>query len=424
MSAVRRTFIFFHHEAFGPISLSALHAGKALFGGGVARLRLLFTLADRGHDVFLVGNVETGEFGGVKAVSGAGPEFLAALAEEKPGILVFNNPPSEELWRAFSTRRWPGIRTVIWAGNHFEQQWVDRLARRDIDRIVCVSRWHRDCYRIQNGFARIEFSYSGIDKDLLSRRGSVEPDTVLSLSVPRRTKGFDLLLAAWRLVRTSNPRARLIVSGAARMHAPEAAVGSTGILDADIESEFPDIFAGGPPSIEAAGIRLMGARPLTEVHDQLSRAAVAVVNPSHWSPETYCRAAVEAQAAGVPVVGALCGSLPEVVANERTGILCRDQSPESVAAAIVRLLDDPQLARTMGQSGPAWANWLADYDLIAPDWEGIAARAESDSPAPSEPRPLEDRLRVLGYGRLRSLLRATLPSSVRTLLRPTKASPS
>jgi glycosyltransferase involved in cell wall biosynthesis len=202
------------------------------------------------------------------------------------------------------------------------------------------------------------------------------------------------------------------------MHAPDAALGNTGILDADVESEFPDIFGGGPASIEASGIRLMGARPLAEVHGHLSRAAVAVVNPGHRSPETYCRAAVEAQAAGVPVVGALSGSLPEVVANERTGLLCREEGPQAIADAIARLLDDPQLARTMGQSGPAWANWLADYELIAPDWEGIAERAENDSPAPSEPRPLEDQLRKWGYGRARSWLRAALPSSVRKLVRP------
>ena len=421
VSAVNRTFIFFHHEPFGPISLASLHAGKALFGGSVARLRLLFTLVRREHDVYLVGNVEAGEFEGVKAIPAIGPEFLPALAVRHPAVLVFNNPPPEKVWAEFSARRSPNLRTVIWAGNHYEQQWADRLTRREIDRIVCVSRWHRDCYRTQRGFERIEVSYSGIDKDLLCPRGIVEPNTVISLSVPRRTKGFDRLVAAWRIVRASNSRAVLIVSGAARMHAPGAPLGATGTLDADIEAEFPDIFHDGAISRDAAGIRLMGARPLAEVHESLSRAAVAVVNPGHGSPETYCRAAVEAQAAGVPVVGAWSGSLPEVVADERTGILCRDDSPETIAGAILRLLNEPDLARTMGHFGPAWANWLADYDLIAPDWEGIAERADNDRPAPAEPRAMEDRLRELGYGQLRSWLRAALPSSVRRIVKPTKA---
>jgi len=46
--------------------------------------------------------------------------------------------------------------------------------------------------------------------------------------------------------------------------------------------------------------------------------------------------AIEALAAGIPVVAARVGGLPEVVSSENLGVLCEAGSPQSLAAAIVR----------------------------------------------------------------------------------------
>lgn len=420
MTRASRTFVFYHHESFGPFTLEELQAGQARFGGSVARLRLLFPLAARGHDVWLVGNVHSGSHDGVRALS------VRSLAEFSPAsrntTLVFNNPPPEPDWLHYTAKPWPGTRTVIWAGNHFEQNWMDRVCSREVDRIVCVSHSHREHYRVFRGFERIEASYSGIDRDFLAPRTRIEPNVALSLSVPRRTKGFDRLLHSWRIVRKSCPDARLLVSGASSMHDPDARLGKTGLLDADIEEEFPDLFADPPHSLHANGIELLGRRSLPEVYSALSKVLFAVVNPGFDSPETYCRAAVEAQAAGVPVVGARSGSLPEVIADGRTGLLARDPRPETLANAMVRLFRDPALAQMMGTDGIAWSRWLADYDLIAPDWEFIAERAETDEPAPCVPRAAEDRLREMGYGSARAWVRASLPRPARAFVQTVRSS--
>lgn len=408
---MRRTFVFFHHEPFGPFTLADLHGGNARYGGSVARLRILFALARRGHEVWLAGNVTPGEHGAVKAVAAqSARQALDAIGSSAP-VLVYNNPPSEAEWSdACAGRR---VRRVVWAGNPFEQRWMDRLVGGDLDRIVCVSRWHRDTYRVYDGFEKLEVSYSGIDRDLLTERRPVEAGLVLSLSVPRSSKGFDRLLAAWLSVRAEHPSARLVVSGAARMHHPDAVLGRTGILDAEVEDRFPQIFGQGTTSMAGWGVELLGAVALGDVYATLAKAAVAVVNPSHNSVETYCRAAVEAQAMGVPVVGARAGALPEVIADGRTGLLTRTPDPQALASAIGRLLGDSELAASMSEAGPPWSHWMSDYDLIAPDWERIAERADTGEPAPCEPHSLEDGLRRLGYGRFRSRLKSLMPSQLR-----------
>lgn len=64
-----------------------------------------------------------------------------------------------------------------------------------------------------------------------------------------------------------------------------------------------------------------------------------------------CRAALEAMAAGRPVVARAVGALPETVVDGETGLLVGDESPRAVATALAAILADPARARAMGEAG-------------------------------------------------------------------------
>jgi glycosyltransferase involved in cell wall biosynthesis len=64
-----------------------------------------------------------------------------------------------------------------------------------------------------------------------------------------------------------------------------------------------------------------------------------------------CRAALEAMAAARPVVARRVGALPETVVDGETGLLVKDDRPQSVAEALAAILGDPARARAMGQAG-------------------------------------------------------------------------
>jgi L-malate glycosyltransferase len=64
-----------------------------------------------------------------------------------------------------------------------------------------------------------------------------------------------------------------------------------------------------------------------------------------------CRAALEAMAAGRPVVARAVGALPETVADGETGLLIDNEAPGAVAAALWAILSDPARARAMGEAG-------------------------------------------------------------------------
>jgi D-inositol-3-phosphate glycosyltransferase len=94
-------------------------------------------------------------------------------------------------------------------------------------------------------------------------------------------------------------------------------------------------------------IRFLGAVP----HDRLARyyalADVCVV-PSRV--ETFGLVALEAQAQGTPVVAARVGGLPEVVADEETGLLVEGREPRDYCSAISKILHDEAGRERMGEA--------------------------------------------------------------------------
>jgi glycosyltransferase involved in cell wall biosynthesis len=64
---------------------------------------------------------------------------------------------------------------------------------------------------------------------------------------------------------------------------------------------------------------------------------------------------LEAMGAGLPVVATRVGAIPELIEPGRTGILVEPGNAAALSNAIMKLLDDPQLARRLGDA----ARWRA-----------------------------------------------------------------
>jgi glycosyltransferase involved in cell wall biosynthesis len=69
------------------------------------------------------------------------------------------------------------------------------------------------------------------------------------------------------------------------------------------------------------------------------------------SEEPFGRIAIEAMAAGTPVVGPRTGGIAESVVDGQTGLLAEPKDAESFAKATSQLLRDPALRQTLGQAG-------------------------------------------------------------------------
>jgi glycosyltransferase involved in cell wall biosynthesis len=81
--------------------------------------------------------------------------------------------------------------------------------------------------------------------------------------------------------------------------------------------------------------------------------------------ESFGRIAVEAMAAGLPVVGVRDGGIAEVVEHEVTGLLAPPNDADEMAASIARLASNPDQRARMGLAGRKRAEALYSLDAHA-----------------------------------------------------------
>jgi glycosyltransferase involved in cell wall biosynthesis len=106
-------------------------------------------------------------------------------------------------------------------------------------------------------------------------------------------------------------------------------------------------------------VRFLGVRPDARA---LMGAADVVVMPSRW--EGLPLAALETLASGTPLVATDVRGLRELVADGRDALLVPEDR-EALAGALRRLLDDPVLARRLGDGGRRVEGAGSDEQLIA-----------------------------------------------------------
>ncbi len=224
---------------------------------------------------------------------------------------------------------------------------ADRLA----DAVVCVSRAVEQQTAAavgENGQAARSVVYDGFDLDsflsrpveergaLLARYGIAPAARVVaSLGGIQRRKGqLDLVEAAALLV-PDFPDLVFALGGAA---------GDAEYVTA-LDARIAALGLGGIGGLGGGHVRRIGFEP--DVRNLLSLSE-ALVHPSH--SEGFSLAVLEAMASGLPVVATRCGGPEEIVEDGVSGLLVPVGAPRELAAALRRLLAEPEAARAMGQA--------------------------------------------------------------------------
>jgi glycosyltransferase involved in cell wall biosynthesis len=162
----------------------------------------------------------------------------------------------------------------------------------------------------------------------------------------RREKGHDVLLDAAALVIRSFPDARFeIVGGGPARDALVARAEALGVSHA---------------------VSFLGHRD--DVPARLADADLFVL-PSR--SEACPNAVLEAMAAALPIVASRVGGIPELVVDNRSGLLVDPDNPRALADGICRLMSEPSLGARIGQAGHAVARSRYSFERMVAAFETI-----------------------------------------------------
>ena len=225
----------------------------------------------------------------------------------------------------------------------FWKRGVARLINLPLTRVICVSQYGYECMTSVGLLPRDRFEmiYNGVDLARVKadpqlatnfrRRYSIPDErtivTQVSWMIPE--KGITDFLAAARLVLTQNREVQFVLvgEGANREQYMKAAVAMgledhitwTGMVD--------DPFGEG-----------------------VFHAADVVCQFSRWE-EVFGWMIAEAMAHAKPVVATRVGGIPELVTDGVSGHLVGRSDTTAMSDRILRLLDDPQVRKRMGEAG-------------------------------------------------------------------------
>ena len=187
---------------------------------------------------------------------------------------------------------------------------------------------------------RLAVIHNGVDlarfAPAADRSSGRAPVTVATLANLRPEKGLLQLVEAAAMVTRQVPRARFVIWG-------------DGPLRRDLDA-----------LIRARGLTGLVKMPgATLQPESVLKGCDVFVLPS--LSEASSNVVLEAMGTGLPVVATRVGGLPGLVEDQRTGLLVPPDDAPALAQAIVRLLETPDLAATMGARGRARA--LAEFGL-------------------------------------------------------------
>jgi N-acetyl-alpha-D-glucosaminyl L-malate synthase BshA len=109
-------------------------------------------------------------------------------------------------------------------------------------------------------------------------------------------------------------------------------------------------FAPFEPLVDRLGIekRVIVKEKVLDIDTYLSASDLGIYTSQD---ETFGMGILESMSHGMPVVASRVGGVPEVLEDEKSGILCPMGDVEAFVAAINRLVEDPALRASMGRQG-------------------------------------------------------------------------
>jgi glycosyltransferase involved in cell wall biosynthesis len=197
------------------------------------------------------------------------------------------------------------------------------------DRVIVLSEGWRRWFAQRVAPERLAVLRNPVDVRRFRPRDAAPREGVTLLFVgtnePVRKGGYEILAAAPEIVAAA-PDVRFVFVGADLERLEERCVRGTPL---------------------APHFEFVGSKDAREIVPYFERADLLLL-PSH--SEGLPIALLEGMAAGIPVVACPVNGIPEAMSEPENGLLVPPRDAKALAAAVVRLVRDPQARRAMGDA--------------------------------------------------------------------------
>lgn len=204
--------------------------------------------------------------------------------------------------------------------------------------VITVSDFNKEYLRgllaSEGKSGRIIRLYNGIDLDRFRPfEGDKDPELLVGVGRLIQKKGFEYLIEACKILKEQGRRFRCVIIG----EGDERVSLEKRIAQYSLRQE----------------VSLLGPKTQAEVM-RIVQAAAAFVLPcvvgDDGNRDGLPTVLLEAMALGVPVISTAVTGIPEIIENERTGLLVEEKNPHALAQAMHTLLDSPPLRKRLREA--------------------------------------------------------------------------
>lgn len=215
------------------------------------------------------------------------------------------------------------------------------------EKIICVSNYTRRCME-KFGLNNLTVIHNGINYDKFYQSHGEhlgkEENFILSVGVLKYRKGYHISIPAFAKVLVKFKDLKYYIVG-----------------DQSNDSYFNHLKRIASELSVRDNIRFFNSIPDSELIDLYKKAKLFILTPvsENYNFEGFGLVYLEASACGLPVIGSLDSGAEDAIKSEETGLLVPQGELEATSEAMLKILENNNLARKLGGNGVIWAK---DHD--------------------------------------------------------------
>ena len=260
------------------------------------------------------------------------------------------------------------IKTIAWVHNFISLDFMKMVNNNDyVKRIVFVGKEQYDRYIDDPLIEKSVCIFNMFNSELpgYQRLYKLKPIvTYTGALIPG--KGFHMLAREWKHIVNKVPNAELYIIGNGKLYNRNAKLGKYGIASEEYEQRFMKFITDETGSI-LPSVHFMGILG-DEKNKIYQMTKVGVINPTART-EICSISSIEMEACGIPVISKFKNGMPDVIANNRTGILVK--SCKQMRKSIVKLLNNNELNGLYSKNAKRYVNDKFSPKKITEQWYNL-----------------------------------------------------